>query len=106
MSERGLASEAEPAEPVSVVSSPKVDADKSERYTELSAEERKGKLKEVRKEGREMAITLDGVSQMGGLSFFCESVEKPCGDIQLLLESVNAMNAKKSKKTRAHQEAL
>jgi len=89
-----------------VESLPVVEAEEPEPSNELSAEERKGKLKEVRKEGGEMAITLDGVSQMGGVLFFCESVTKPCGDVELLVESMKAMNAQKPKKTRAHQDPL
>merc|ERR1712232_1446020 len=37
---------------------------------------------------------MGGAADMGGLQFFCTSVDEPEGDLELLLESVGAMNAK------------
>jgi len=72
----------------------------------MNAEERKARLKDVRKEGGDKAVTISGASQMGGLQFFCESVDAPRGDPELLLESLKAMNEPKKKITRAHQDPL
>merc|ERR1712048_1481198 len=35
-----------------------------------------------------------GAADMGGLQFFCTSVDVPEGDLDMLLEAMNAMNAK------------
>merc|ERR1712014_513772 len=55
---------------------------------------RKAKMKKVVKEGGKRGVEIEGAADMGGLQFFCTSVEEPDGDTELLLESVNAMNAK------------
>merc|ERR1739838_28041 len=52
------------------------------------------KLKKVVKEGGKRGVEIEGAADMGGLQFFCTSVDEPEGDIALLLESVKAMNAK------------
>merc|ERR1711972_1208070 len=36
---------------------------------------------------------IEGAADMGGLQFFCTSVDLPDGDLDLLVESMNAMNA-------------
>merc|ERR1712100_1000715 len=51
------------------------------------------KLKKVVKEGGKRGVEIEGAADMGGLQFFCCSVDEPEGDEALLLESVNAMNA-------------
>lgn len=51
------------------------------------------KLKKVLKEGGKRGVEIEGASDMGGLEFFCNSVDEPEGDLDLLVESVNAMNA-------------
>jgi len=51
-------------------------------------------LKKVIKEGGKRGVEIEGAADMGGLQFFCTSVECPDGDVDLLLESVKAMNAK------------
>ncbi|KAL7753642.1 hypothetical protein RI367_000573 [Sorochytrium milnesiophthora] len=51
------------------------------------------KLKAVIKEGGKRGVEIDGAATMGGLQFFCTKVDEPEGDSQLLVKSVEAMNA-------------
>lgn len=51
------------------------------------------KLKKVIKEGGKRGVEIEGAADMGGLQFFCTKVDEPEGDLELLVESVNAMNA-------------
>merc|ERR1712027_148225 len=55
---------------------------------------RKDKLKKVIKEGGKRGVEIEGAADMGGLQFFCTSVDEPEGSTDLLMESVKAMNAK------------
>lgn len=55
---------------------------------------KKDKLKKVIKEGGKRGVEIEGAADMGGLQFFCTSVDEPEGDIELLLKSMEAMNAK------------
>merc|ERR1719237_246457 len=58
-------------------------------------EELRKKLREkVIKEGGKRGVEIEGASDMGGLQFFCTAVELPDGDLDLLVESMTAMNAK------------
>jgi|EP00161_Ancyromonas_sigmoides_P013694 hypothetical protein len=50
-------------------------------------------IKAVIKEGGKKGVEIEGVSDMGGLSFFCTHVEVPAGDAELLRMSMDAMNA-------------
>merc|ERR1712107_463448 len=52
------------------------------------------KLKKVIKEGGKRGVEIEGAADMGGLQFFCTSVDEPEGSTDLLMESVKAMNAK------------
>jgi len=52
------------------------------------------KKKAVIKEGGKRGVEIEGAADMGGLQFFCTSVDEPEGDIELLLHSVKAMNEK------------
>merc|ERR1719161_3474293 len=52
------------------------------------------KKKAVIKEGGKRGVEIEGAADMGGLAFFCTSVAEPEGDIELLMESVKAMNAR------------
>lgn len=52
------------------------------------------KKKAVIKEGGKRGVEIEGAADMGGLQFFCTSVEEPEGDLDLLVESVKAMNEK------------
>merc|ERR1712232_1117365 len=55
---------------------------------------RADKLKKVKKEGGKRGVEIEGAADMGGLQFFCTSVDVPEGDIDLLVESMKAMNEK------------
>merc|ERR1712084_207684 len=55
---------------------------------------RKDKLKKVIKEGGKRGVEIEGAADMGGLQFFCTAVDLPDGDLDLLVESMTAMNAK------------
>jgi len=51
------------------------------------------KLKKVLKEGGKRGVEIEGAADMGGLKFFCCKVDEPEGNIDLLVETVKAMNA-------------
>ncbi|CAD7952159.1 unnamed protein product [Amoebophrya sp. A25] len=50
--------------------------------------------KKVIKEGGKRGVEIEGVSDMGGLNFFCTAVDAPKGDLEYTEMSVDAMNAK------------
>jgi len=50
------------------------------------------KLKNVIKEGGKRGVEIEGAADMGGLQFFSTSVDEPDGDIDMLVESMKAMN--------------
>jgi len=56
--------------------------------------DRKKLLKSVIKEGGKRGVEVEGAADMGGLQFFCTSMDCPNGDENLLVESMKAMNAK------------
>jgi len=51
-------------------------------------------LKKVIKEGGKRGVEIEGAADMGGLQFFCTSVDEPQGDMEMLEECVKAMNVK------------
>merc|ERR1712217_704411 len=51
------------------------------------------KLKKVIKEGGKRGVEIEGAADMGGLQFFCTSVDEPEGDVELIEKSMGAMNA-------------
>jgi len=53
---------------------------------------KKDLLKKVVKEGGKRGVEIEGAADMGGLQFFCTAVELPDGDVDLLVESMKAMN--------------
>ena len=58
------------------------------------AEKDKAKLlKTVIKEGGKKGVEIEGASDMGGLDFFCTTIESPDGDLDLLSLAMQAMNA-------------
>merc|ERR1712151_1037315 len=61
---------------------------------EKPAEDPAKKLKKVIKEGGKRGVEIEGAGDMGGLQFFCTSVDVPEGDLELLESCVKAMNAK------------
>merc|ERR1719333_714091 len=69
---------------------------KDDEPKQLSAEElaaeRKKKEKKVWKEGGKRGVEIEGAADMGGLEFFCTSVDEPDGDIDLLDMCMSAMN--------------
>jgi len=69
-------------------------AKKDDKKEEDPEAARKSKLKKVIKEGGKRGVEIEGAADMGGLQFFCTSVEEPEGDAELLAQSVEAMNAK------------
>lgn len=56
-------------------------------------EKRKMQLKKVIKEGGKRGVEIEGAADMGGLQFFCTGVEEPDGDLDMMVESMTAMNA-------------
>merc|ERR1711998_584087 len=54
----------------------------------------KKKLKAVLKEGGKRGVEIEGAADMGGLQYFCTSIDEPEGDLELLQETMTAMNAK------------
>merc|ERR1719498_422982 len=58
------------------------------------ADDKKKKLKTVIKEGGKRGVEIEGAADMGGLQFFCTSVDTPEGDLDMLQECMKAMNAK------------
>lgn len=57
------------------------------------AEAKKKREKKVIKEGGKRGVEIDGAADMGGLQFFCTSVDEPEGDMGLLCMCMDAMNA-------------
>merc|ERR1711972_475722 len=56
--------------------------------------DRKAQMKKAVKEGGKRGVEIEGAADMGGLQFFCTSVDVPEGDLELLESCVTAMNAK------------
>jgi hypothetical protein len=50
-------------------------------------------LKAIVKEGGKRGVEIEGAGDMGGLQFFCTKVEKPSDSVDMLIESMRAMNA-------------
>merc|ERR1712079_198665 len=59
----------------------------------MGAEDPAKKLKKVIKEGGKRGVEIEGAADMGGLQFFCTSVDEPEGDLELVEKSMGAMNA-------------
>jgi len=59
---------------------------------EKPAEDPAKLLKKVIKEGGKRGVEIEGAADMGGLQFFCTSVDMPQGNTDLLMESAKAMN--------------
>ncbi|CAD7927950.1 unnamed protein product [Amoebophrya sp. A25] len=60
----------------------------------LQTEKLEKKMKKVLKEGGKRGVEIEGAADMGGLKYFCTKVLEPAGDLDMLVESVKAMNAK------------
>jgi len=50
--------------------------------------------KAVIKEGGKKGVEIEGASDMGGLDFFCTTIEAPQGDVSMLTLAMEAMNAR------------
>merc|ERR1719436_1292352 len=61
---------------------------------QLRLRRRRKKLKKVVKEGGKRGVEIEGAADMGGLQFFCTSVDEPDGDLEMVEECMKAMNAK------------
>lgn len=69
--------------------------DKKERAADAEEDDaqKKATMKKVIKEGGKRGVEIQGASEMGGLAYFCTSVDEPLGDLSLLQASMDAMNA-------------
>jgi thermospermine synthase len=72
----------------------KKDAKDAKKESSDPAADAKKKLKAVIKEGGKRGVEIEGAADMGGLQFFCTAVDEPEGNLDLLVESLKAMNAK------------
>jgi len=59
----------------------------------LSSSKMEKKMKKIIKEGGKRGVEIEGAADMGGLQFFCTSVDEPEGDMALLGMCMDAMNA-------------
>lgn len=59
----------------------------------LTKEVNDKKLAKLVKEGGKKGVEIEGAADMGGLQFFVTSVDLPGEDLDLLVESMKAMNA-------------
>ena len=76
---------------------PKPPKEKKEQTPEekaaAAAKELEKLHKKVIKEGGKKGVEIEGASDMGGLDFFCTTIESPDGDLELLQMAMAAMNA-------------
>jgi len=76
---------------------PKAEAKKdeapAEKTPEQLAEDRKKQLKKVIKEGGKRGVEIEGAADMGGLQYFCTSMDECQGDLEFIEASMTAMNA-------------
>jgi len=64
-----------------------------EKAAKEAAKAREKLLKAIVKEGGKKGVEIEGASDMGGLDFFCTTMELPEGELELLEMSMVAMNA-------------
>eukprot|EP00928_Gymnodinium_smaydae_P018687 TRINITY_DN1711_c0_g6_i3.p1 TRINITY_DN1711_c0_g6~~TRINITY_DN1711_c0_g6_i3.p1 ORF type:complete len:230 (-),score=90.83 TRINITY_DN1711_c0_g6_i3:107-727(-) len=60
----------------------------------ITSDKMEKKMKKIIKEGGKRGVEIEGAADMGGLQFFCTTMDEPGGDVDLLYESMKAMNAK------------
>eukprot|EP00930_Biecheleria_cincta_P082994 TRINITY_DN72636_c0_g1_i1.p1 TRINITY_DN72636_c0_g1~~TRINITY_DN72636_c0_g1_i1.p1 ORF type:complete len:278 (-),score=76.76 TRINITY_DN72636_c0_g1_i1:555-1388(-) len=60
----------------------------------LTSDKMEKKMKKIKKEGGKRGVEIEGAADMGGLQFFCTSMDEPNGDVDMLYESLKAMNEK------------
>merc|ERR1712203_66889 len=58
----------------------------------LTNDKMQKKMKKIIKEGGKRGVEIEGAADMGGLQFFCTTMEEPNGDVDMLYESMKAMN--------------
>jgi len=99
---------AEAAAPASPKGSPKQKAEAKKKGKKGAAEEAPGKeltpeeaaaarkalLKKVMKAGGKRGVEIEGAADMGGLGYFCTSVDEPNGDLEMMDHYMTAMNEK------------
>merc|ERR1711972_1199149 len=54
----------------------------------LLSEKMEKKMKKITKEGGKRGVEIEGAADMGGLQFFCTSMDEPNGDVDMLYESM------------------
>jgi len=60
----------------------------------ITSDKMEKKMKKIVKEGGKRGVEIEGAADMGGLQFFCTAMDEPNGDVDLLYESMKAMNEK------------
>ena len=65
-------------------------ADEEAKAAAKAAKEREKLLKAIVKEGGKKGVEIEGASDMGGLDFFCTTLELPEGDMELLQARLRA----------------
>lgn len=55
---------------------------------------RKALLKKVHKAGGKRGVEIEGAADMGGLGYFCTSIDEPNGDLEMIDVYMEAMNEK------------
>merc|ERR550537_220914 len=60
----------------------------------LTSDKMEKKMKKIKKEGGKRGVEIEGAADMGGLQFFCTTMDEPGGDVDCLYESLKAMNEK------------
>jgi len=60
----------------------------------LTSDKMEKKMKKIKKEGGKRGVEIEGAADMGGLQFFCTTMDEPSGDVDMLYESLRAMNEK------------
>ena len=71
----------------------KVEPSADDKAAKEAAKAKEKVLKTVIKEGGKKGVEIEGAAEMGGLDFFCTTIESPEGDQALLLTAMQAMNA-------------
>jgi hypothetical protein len=59
----------------------------------LTGDQMEKEMRKITKEGGKRGIEIEGVADMDGLHFVCTTMQEPNGDVDLLYESLKAMNA-------------
>ena len=64
-----------------------------EKAAAAAAKDKEKARQKIIKEGGKKGVEIEGASELGGLDFFCTTVELPEGDVELLELAMTAMNA-------------